>query len=126
MWKLIDGKLVQTVDVSRVKFRTNISESILQSLKIMAEQNNTHINYLLETGIINVLKLGEISFNKDLRPKDRIQYKTTYDKELLESLKEFAKKHKLFINDVIEYSVAFINVDDVKSVNHRYRIERGE
>ena len=30
MWKLENGKLIQTTDESRVKFRTNISESALE------------------------------------------------------------------------------------------------
>ena len=123
MWKLVDGRLIQTTDVSRVKFRTNISESLLESLRVMAAENNTHVNYLIESGLKNVLTVGIISFSKDSRPKDRIQYKTTYDKELLEGLKEFAKKNNLFMNDVIEYSVQFIDNQNVKNNNHRYRIE---
>ncbi|AOV07752.1 rRNA methyltransferase [Sporosarcina ureilytica] len=126
MWKMIDGKLIQTVDVSRIKFRTNISKSILKELTVIAKENRTHVNYLLENGIINVLIKGSISYNKDLRPKDRVQYKTTYDKELLESLRWFAKEKNLFINDVIEYGVQFININDVKNKNYRYRIEQKE
>ena len=123
MWKLVDGRLIQTTDVSRVKFRTNISESILESLRVIAAENNTHVNYLIESGLKNVLTVGIISFSKESRPKDRIQYKTTYDKELLEGLKEFAKKNNLFMNDVIEYSVQYIDNPNVKNSNHRYRIE---
>ena len=126
MWKLVDGQLIQTVDSSRVKFRTNISASILLSLKTLAAENRTHVNYLLESGLINLLNHGDITYNKALRPKDRIQFKTTYDKELLESVKKFAKKHKLSMNDVIEYSVEYIDVHQVKRSNHRYRIERVE
>lgn len=123
MWKLVDGRLIQTIDVSRIKFRTNISESILESLKVLAAENNTHVNYLIENGLKNVLTEGVISYNKETRPKDRIQYKTTYDKELLEGVKEFAKKNQLFMNDVIEYSVQYIDDDNVKNNNHRYRTE---
>lgn len=123
MWKLENGKLTQTTDVSRVKFRTNISESALNELKTMAKENKTHVNYLIESGLKVVLEQGVIVFNKETRPNDRIQYKTTYDKELLEGLREFAKKHNLFMNDVIEYSVQFIDMDDVKNNNFRYRIE---
>jgi hypothetical protein len=123
MWKLVNGRLIHTTDESRVKFRTNISESILESLKEMAEKSNTHVNYLLENGLKEVLVEGVISFNKETRPKDRIQYKTTYDSELLTSVKEFAKQHNLFINDVIEYSVQFIDRETVKKNGHRYRVE---
>ncbi len=58
-----------------------------------------------------------------MRPNDRIQYKTTYDKELLIQLKEFAKKHNLFINDVIEYSIQYIDIKKSKDMSYRYRVE---
>ena len=89
MWKKVNGRLIQATDISRVKFRTNISKAILDRLAVMAEEHDTYINYLLETGLENVLDRGEIIYNKETRPKDRIQYKTTYDKELLEKVKEF-------------------------------------
>jgi hydroxymethylpyrimidine pyrophosphatase-like HAD family hydrolase len=66
---------------------------------------------------------GTIIFNKENRPKDRIQYKTTYDKELLEQVKQFAKDHELYINDVIEYSIKFIDLNKVKDQSYRNRIE---
>jgi hypothetical protein len=123
MWKKVDGRLVPTTDQSRVKFRTNISKAVLEKLENLANENNTHVNYLIESGLIEVLTQNTISFNKDLRPKDRVQYKTTYDKELLESLKQFAKKHELFINDVIEYSVNYINLENIKNSDFRNRVE---
>ena len=33
MWKKANGRLIQTTDESRVKFRTNISQSILDQLQ---------------------------------------------------------------------------------------------
>lgn len=123
MWKLIDGKLIQLTDKSRVKFRTNISKMILNQLEELAEKHNTHINYLFESGLKTVLSSGEISFNKKTRPKDRVQFKTTYDKDLLDAVKEFAKKNELYINDVIEYSVQFIDLESVKRANYKHRIE---
>ncbi|MFJ7972384.1 rRNA methyltransferase [Psychrobacillus sp. NPDC096389] len=124
MWKLVDGRLIQSKDESRVEFRTNISKQILDSLKKMADANNTHLNYLLESGLKQVLLEEAIVFNKENRPKDRVQYKTTYDHDLLEEVKKLAKQHRLFINDVIEYSVQFIQVTDSKNANYRYRTER--
>ncbi|MDZ5472672.1 rRNA methyltransferase [Bacillus sp. 31A1R] len=123
MWKVINGRLVQQADQSRVKFRTNISKAIINELTRLAIENDTHINYLIETGLQQVLNQGVITYNKDLRPKDRVQYKTTYDKELLENVKEFAKKHNLYINDVIEYSVGYMNIRDIKDRSYKHRIE---
>ena len=123
MWKKIDGRLIQATDTSRVKFRTNISKTILDQLADMADEHDTYINYLLETGLENVLNSGEIIYNKETRPKDRIQYKTTYDKDLLEKVKQFAKDHHLFINDVIEYSVSYIDIEKSKDRDYKNRIE---
>ena len=123
MWKKIDGRLIQATDTSRVKFRTNISKTILDQLADMADDHDTYINYLLETGLENVLNSGEIIYNKETRPKDRVQYKTTYDKDLLEKVKQFAKDHHLFINDVIEYSVNYIDIEKSKDRDYKNRIE---
>jgi hydroxymethylpyrimidine pyrophosphatase-like HAD family hydrolase len=123
MWKSVNGRLIHTKDESRVKFRTNISKSLIEYLNQLSAEYNTHANYLIETGLQKVLEHGVITFNKELRPKDRIQYKTTYDKELLVNVKEFAKDHDLYINDVIEYSVKFIDFTNIKSASYRHRIE---
>ncbi|MFD1413807.1 rRNA methyltransferase [Oceanobacillus jeddahense] len=124
MWKLVNGKLIQTTDTSRVKFRTNVSKSIIDQLNAMAVQYDTYPNYLLESGLRAVLTQGVIQFDKKSRPKDRIQYKTTYDKELLLEVKDFAKENKLSVNDVLEYSVHFIDFDSVKKRSYKHRIEK--
>lgn len=123
MWIKGNGRLISVTDESRVKFRTNISKSILNQLNTLAIENNTHVNYLIESGLVAVLSEGYISYNKELRPKDRVQYKTTYDKDLLEDVKQFAKQHGLFINDVIEYSVKYINLENIKNSTYRNRVE---
>ncbi len=123
MWKKVNGKLISTTDTSRVKFRTNISKAILDQLDTLAKEYDTHVNYLIETGLQEVLSQEVIIFNKEVRPKDRTPYKTTYDKELLQEIKKTAKDHDLFINDVIEYSVKFINLDVIKNSSYRNRVE---
>lgn len=124
MWKIVNGKLQHTTDKSRIVFRTTISKELIAKLTKIADSHNTHINYLLETGFINLLTQEDgISFNKEQRPKDREHYKTTYDKELFEEIKALAKNNDLYINDVIEYSTQFIDVENSKNKNHRYRIE---
>lgn len=123
MWKNIDGKLVHHTDENRVKFRTNISKELLRKLGTIAEENDTHINYLLETGLKETLTLGIITIDKKKRPKDRVQYKTTYDKELLEKVRIFAVKNKVYVNDVIEYSTRFISIEESKKQGYKHRIE---
>jgi hypothetical protein len=123
MWKKTNGRLLSVTDPTRIKFRTTISKSLLEQLDALAKENDTHINYLIENGLQEVLSQSFITFNKELRPKDRIQYKTTYDKNLLENVRQFAKEHNLFINDVIEYSVKYINLESVKNSTYRNRVE---
>lgn len=123
MWKLVNGKMIQTTDETRVKFRTNISKEILQRLDDLSEEYNTYSNYLLENGLRNIITHDVIQFDKNLRPKDRIQYKTTYDKELLETVKQLAKEQNLFVNDVIEYCVDHIDFSDLKTKEHKNRLE---
>ncbi|MER2112927.1 MAG: rRNA methyltransferase [Solibacillus isronensis] len=123
MWKIHNGKLIQTTDDSRIRYKTRMSAAIINSLKQLAEKYDTHIGYLLENGYSNLIESGSIVYDKKNRPKDRIEFRTTCDKELLDSLKEFAKDHNLNLNDVIEASVAYINYEDVKHANWRYRVE---
>lgn len=123
MWKKSNGRLICVTDSTRVAFRTSISKSCLDQLDKLANENNTFVNYLLESGLKVVLKQGMITFNKETRPKDRVHYKTTYDKELLANVKQFAKDHGVYINDVIEYSVKFINLEQIKKSAYRNRIE---
>jgi nickel-dependent lactate racemase len=60
MWKSVNGKLIQTTDLTRVKFRTNVSKAVLDKLISLANEHNTHINYLIENGVKNVLTQGVI------------------------------------------------------------------
>ncbi len=123
MWKIHNGRLIQTSDESRMRYKTRISALIVEQLKQMAQDHDTHISYLLENGYSNLLEEGFITFNKKNRPKDRIEFRTTCDQELLQCLKDFAKAKDLNLNDCIEASIAYINVSDVKHANWRYRIE---
>ncbi|TKC19272.1 LAGLIDADG family homing endonuclease [Robertmurraya kyonggiensis] len=94
---------------SRVQFRTNISKYILESLRIAAIEHHTTINNLFEKGLKNLLGTPVLEINKLSRPVDRVQFKTTYDRELLMKVREFAKQNDLYINDVIEMSVDYID-----------------
>ena len=51
MWKKVNRFLIQTTDKSKVMFKTTISYEILEQLKDLADEQDTYINYLLETGI---------------------------------------------------------------------------
>ncbi|MEG0472367.1 MAG: rRNA methyltransferase [Solibacillus sp.] len=123
MWKVINHKLVQTTDESRTRYKTRISAALIEQLKQLAAEHNTHIGYLLENGYLNLLQNETISYNKKNRPKDRVEFRTTCDEQLLVHLKDFAKHQQLNLNDVIEESVKYIQFNQVKNASWRYRVE---
>ncbi|GAA0328377.1 LAGLIDADG family homing endonuclease [Oceanobacillus sp. FSL W7-1281] len=108
-WTQKDGKLKHINSGSRIAFRTNISGRTLDCLKVIAKERKIRLNHLIEIGLKNMLAKSELSITLQTRPNDRIQYKTTYDKDLLTEVKKFAKENNLFINDVIEHSMHFID-----------------
>lgn len=124
MWKIVNGKLIQTVDEARTEYKTRISANLIKKLKLMAEESNSHIGYLLENGFENILNESALIYDKKNRPKDRIEFRTTCDKDTLENLRLFAKSNKLNLNDVIEASIPYIDQNKVKHANWRYRIEK--
>lgn len=123
MWKILNGRLIQTTDETRSRYKTRISAAMLEELKELAACHDTHVGYLLENGYGNLLRVNELTYDKKTRPKDRIEFRTTCDHELLEELRMFAKRQQLNLNDVIEASVKYINVDEVKCGDWRYRVE---
>lgn len=69
MWKIHNGRLIQTADESRMRYKTRISAVIVEQLKQMAQDHDTHISYLLENGYSNLLEAGVITFNKKIDQK---------------------------------------------------------
>ena len=124
MWKNINGKLIHTTDSSRINFRTTISMKILDRLEQLSAENDTYVNYLLEQGLQTVINNDYIDYNKIFRPKDRVQYQSTFDKELLKQLRQFAEKKNYYLNDVLEYAVDFIDPQKAYKRQHRNRIKR--
>ena len=124
MWINKNGRLIQSTDISRTKFKTTVSDQLLKQLQEEADKVNSNISYLLETGYANLLETGHIQFDKKNRPKDRRDFRSTCETELYEQLRAFAKAHKLNLNDVIETAANYIDPTQAKKENWRYRIER--
>jgi len=110
-------------EILRVKFRTNISEKILDRLDNIAKENGTYTNYLIETGLRNLLRQKELVLVKH-KWTDRVQYKTTYNRILLTETKTLAKNHRININDVIEYAADYINLEEAIREGNKKRIKR--
>ena len=109
-WRIIGNKIVHVSNSNRISFRTNVSKRILEELKKLALKHNTKINHLIENGLTNMLLQDELPLNQITKSMDRIQYKTTYDKELLLTLKAFAKERDIYINELIELCVQYIDI----------------
>lgn len=123
MWKNINGRLIHTTDQSITRFKTYISQEQLFNLTNLATDYHTHISYLLENGLKNIVSDTEFTFNKKLRLRDKVEFRTTCNKEILFNAKEFAKTHNLNFTDVIQASISYIKLSEVKSKEWRYRIE---
>ncbi|SUJ05408.1 Uncharacterised protein [Sporosarcina pasteurii] len=68
-----------------------------------------HFNHLIEIGLNNLLAHNESLFKRRTKLDDQVQFKSTYDDKLLQNVKLYAKTHRVFINDVIEWSIEFID-----------------
>lgn len=123
MWKRVNGHLIHITDPSRVKYKTYISRKQLDYLRHLEEVYDTHVSYLLENGIKNAATNVDFSFLKKDRLRDKIEFRTTCDKEILEQGRSLAKKHGLNFTDVIQASIEHIDLTEVKSKDWRYRIE---
>ncbi|MEN0649353.1 rRNA methyltransferase [Caldifermentibacillus hisashii] len=120
MYKLVDNKIVSIHHSQRVKFRTNVSKSLLLRLAEIASEYKLSVNHLIENGLENLLKANIVPvIDKNKRPKDRVQYKTTYNANLLANVKSFAGKHGFRINDLIEYSEQFIDMNQISKHSGR-------
>lgn len=123
MWKYINGRLVHVVDKSRVRFKTYISKQQLQELEVLSEDKDTHISYLLENGLENLIKDENFVFNKKNRLRDKVEFRTTCNKDVLKQARDLAKEQKLNFTDIIQASVAYIKVSEVKNKSWRHRTE---
>lgn len=123
MWKKIDGKLVHLTDNSRIRFKTYINKNLLNDLKALAESENTHVSYLIENGLQNIVQDNGFVFNKSDRLKGKVEFRTTCDEVILQEAKEFADRHKLNFTDIVQVSVDYIDFNTIKKANWRYRIE---
>jgi len=109
-WRKVGTKIVHISNSNRISFRTNVSKSILEDVKKLALKHNTKVNHLIENGLINMLLQDEFHNYQTTKSTDRIQYKSTYDKDLLAAIKKLAKEHNLYINTLIELSIKHIDI----------------
>jgi hypothetical protein len=113
-WIIVNSKIVQTPISNRISFRTNISKTILDDLSLMAHEYKCKVNYLLEIGLQHLLDNKEHLNFRIYKARDRIQYKSTYDKDLLVNIRMLAIEKELRLNELIEMSVQFIDIKKIR------------
>lgn len=124
MWKKGKDRLIPVTDPTRKSFKTYISNQQLKYLYEMAEQYDTHIAYLLENGLNNLIKDNSFYFDKTQRLRDKVEFRTTCSKETLVIAQNIAKDHKLNFTDIIQAAVNYIEPSKVKNKSWRSRIEQ--
>lgn len=123
MWKNIKGRLVPITDESRIRFKTYIAKELLETLNEMAEKQETHVGYLIENGLKNLVEDADFVFDKSKRIKGKLEFRTTCDKDILNEAKKLAKQQELNFTDMVQASIQYIKIDEVKGHNWRHRIE---
>ena len=123
MWKLEKGKLIQRTDESRIKVQVRLDRDVLKKFEELAKENDSTVSYLIESGLEYILQ------NQIYRPdvhhniRNRTEFNLSIDKRLYEKLKEMVKRTKIKRSDIIEDSIQYIQLDSIKKVDWRYRIE---
>ncbi|WP_186278746.1 LAGLIDADG family homing endonuclease [Lysinibacillus sp. BW-2-10] len=103
-WEIVDGKIIHVFNNPKQSIKTTISKQLIDSLKEISKQNKTFINSLVEPVIEEIIK-NEIDYTirKNLKPTDRIEFRTTFNSEVALKMKELVKRYNLLLNDFLEY-----------------------
>lgn len=123
MWKLEKGRLFHTTDESRIKVQVRLDRDVLKKFENLAKENDSTVSYLIESGLEYILQ------NQIYRPdvhhniRNRTEFNLSIDKRLYEKLKEMVKRTKIKRSDIIEDSIQYIQLESIKKVDWRYRIE---
>lgn len=109
----ISDEMIKVVDNNRTVFKTYINKNTLDELKEMAKRENTHISSILENGLESLVNDKYFTFNKSDRIRDKVEFRTTCDKEILNRAKEVAKLYKLNFTDIIQASISYIGLKSI-------------
>ncbi|WP_010282157.1 hypothetical protein [Bacillus timonensis] len=97
-------------NADRVTKNTTISRSLLEQIKIIANNDQVPLNQLLSEAIDYVLDTYKKpkEFKAPTKPKDRIQMGTTFSNAQYELLKDRARRLNTHANTLIEVGIEFI------------------
>lgn len=105
-WNVKNGKLVLISKNKRTSIKTHVSKSLVDNIRKIAKEKRTHINQLIEPILLEVLDSGIIIIDKNDKKLDRVEFRTTFDNDLVKRLKLFAKNEKLNLNRLLEYAMS--------------------
>lgn len=110
-------------DETRVRFKTYIAKELLDALDSLAQQEETHVGYLIENGLKNLIADPDFVFDKSRRIRGKTEFRTTCDEDILRQARALAKRQNLNFTDVVQASIQYIDISEVKGRNWRHRIE---
>jgi hypothetical protein len=104
--------LIRSKNPDRKHFNTTLSKSLLDKIKEMADEQNTHYNELLEEGMKWVMETYYLkgSFHLPPKPTDRVRINTTFSAELFNKLKARCRRlgKGVYANDLIEEGMKYV------------------
>ena len=68
-------------DETRVRFKTYIAKELLDALDSLAHQAETHVGYLIENGLKNLIADPDFVFDKSKRIRGKTEFRTTCDED---------------------------------------------
>lgn len=103
-WKIENSSIVH-VSNGRKNLKTYISKSLIDILKVESKVRNTKVNYLVEPLLFQIIESGVKVKLRNAKRNDRIEFRTTFDENLLSKMKEYGKLNNINLNTIIEYAM---------------------
>lgn len=101
---------IRILNPDRKNYTTTLSTELLDKVKLIAVEQDTSYNFLLEDGIQYVLDnfTNKGDYKKRQKPSDRVKVNTTYSEVLFKQLKTRAIYLGAKNNDLIEIGMRYI------------------
>lgn len=107
-WQILNDRIKHIPKNNKINLKTNINKGILASIKEIATNQKMHINQLLIPEIKRIMGTEAAKLNTKRNSKDNVEFRTTFEKTLLEGMKTFASENKISLSVLIELSMKSI------------------
>ena len=102
-WEIVQGKIVHINYTNKRDLKCRIDRELLSEIKLLAKNKKIFINELIEPEIVKILK----STNKIIKKskKERIEFRTSYNEDLIKQVKQRALIDKVSFSNIVEQSM---------------------